>query len=82
MAVIEIFSAGCGACERTERIVRELACPRCEVEVVSVATAEGNLRAGRYGVVRVPAVVVDGVVAGCCGGGAPDRAHLAALLAA
>jgi hypothetical protein len=82
MAVIELFAADCPECAEAERIVRALACPRCEVQVVSVATREGNARAGRYGVARVPAVAIDGVLADCCRGGQPDRAHLAARMSA
>ena len=82
MARIEIFSAGCPTCDDAERLVREVACPRCEIEVVPVATADGSGRAARYGVARVPAVVIDGAVADCCRGGAPDRAHLRARLVA
>jgi len=82
MAVIEVFSAGCDACSEAVRTVRDVACPECRVEVVPVSTPAGNARAGGFGIARVPAVVVNGVLADCCRSGAPDRTHLAALIAA
>jgi len=82
MAVIEVFSAGCDACNDAVRTVRDVACPECKVAGVSVASVIGNARASGFGIARVPAVVVNGVLAECCRGGAPDRDHLAALIAA
>ena len=65
---IEIFSAGCPACEETIALVNEIACSSCEVEVLDMSRAEIAERAKRYGIGRVPAVVVNGRLAECCKG--------------
>lgn len=63
---IEIFSAGCPACEEAVKAVNEIACPSCEVEVLDTHQPEVTARAAEYGVRGVPAVVVDGKLASCC----------------
>lgn len=63
---IEVFSAGCPACEATVALVNSVACPSCEIEVLDMHTPEIAARARHYGVSRIPAVVVDGKLAGCC----------------
>jgi glutaredoxin 3 len=57
---IEVFSAGCPACEPVVDLVKSLACPACQVEVLDMRQPEAAARAERYGVKAVPAVVVDG----------------------
>lgn len=76
MARIEVFSAGCPNCESAERMVRDMACPECSVEVVPMQTPDGHLRATSYGVRRAPAVAVNGVLAACCRGEMPSRLAL------
>jgi len=73
---IEVFSAGCSACEETIRTVNQIACPVCEVEVFDMHQPEVAARAEQYGVRSVPAVVVDGKLAGCCEGRGVDEAIL------
>lgn len=62
---IEVFSAGCPACEETIALVNSIACPSCEIEVLDMNRAGVAERAKQYGVHRVPAVVVDGELADC-----------------
>ena len=33
---IEVFSAGCPACEETVQLVNRMACPSCEVSVLDM----------------------------------------------
>lgn len=75
---IEVFSAGCPACEEAVRAVKKIACPSCEVEVLDMHRPEVAARAAQYGVRGVPAVVVDGKLAGCCDGRGVDEAALRA----
>ena len=65
---VEIFSAGCACCEEAVRQIQRLACPSCEVTVVDMKDAHVALRAAALGVRTVPAVAIDGALAGCCAG--------------
>ncbi len=73
---IEIFSAGCPACEDTVRLVNDIACPSCEVSVLDMNDAAVAERARQLGVRSVPAVAVDGKLADCCAGRGPEEATL------
>jgi len=75
---IEVFSAGCPACEEAIALVNRLACPSCEVEVLDMRDRAVSERAKRYGVKNVPAVVVDGQFAECCKGKGVTEADLRA----
>ena len=75
---IEVFSAGCPACEEAIRMVNRIACPSCEVEVLDMRRPEVAARARQYGVRSVPAVVIDGKLADCCAGRGVDEATLRA----
>lgn len=75
---VEIYSAGCGACEDTIRLVRRLVCDSCEVVVHDMTDPDASSRARRVGVRSVPAVAVDGRLAACCVGRGPDEASLRA----
>ena len=75
---IEVFSAGCPACEEAIRMVNRIACPSCEVEVLDMRRPEAAARARHYGVRSVPAVVIDGKLADCCAGRGVDEATLRA----
>ncbi len=75
---IEVFSAGCPACEETIELVNRVACPSCEVSVLDMTEPEVADRAKRLGVRSVPAVVIDGRLADCCAGGGPREATLRA----
>jgi hypothetical protein len=66
MAKIEVFIAGCPLCDDAVKTVRETACPKCEVTIYNLNEGEGKAEAERYGVTRVPSVVVNGRLAECC----------------
>ncbi len=75
---IEIFSAGCAVCSETVDMVNRIACPSCEVEVLDMNQTAVAARAKQLGICSVPAVVIDGKLAGCCAGRGPDEATLLA----
>ncbi len=75
---IEVFSAGCVACEEAIELVSQAACPSCEVTVLDMNDPAVATRAKGLGIRSVPAVVVDGKPAGCCAGRGPDEAALRA----
>lgn len=65
---IEVFSAGCPACEETISLINQIACPSCEIEVLDMHQDDVAAKASRYGIRSVPAVVIDGKLADCCSG--------------
>ncbi len=75
---IEVFSAGCPACEETVQLVNRVACPSCEVSVLDMNDSAVSKRAKDLGIRSVPAVVIDGKLADCCAGRGPDEATLRA----
>jgi glutaredoxin len=75
---IEVFSAGCPLCKETEELVSKLACPSCEVTVVSMHDIQGAARARELGVKSVPAIAINNKLADCCAGRGPDEATLRA----
>lgn len=62
---VEIFSAGCPACEETVKMVQNIACPSCDVTVLDMNDTDVASRAKTLGIRSVPAVVVDGKLAEC-----------------
>jgi glutaredoxin len=75
---IEVFSAGCPVCDNTVKLVNDLACPSCEVNVLDMKTPEVAERAKTLGIHSVPTVVIDGKLIDCCSGKGPDEAVLKA----
>lgn len=73
---IEIFSAGCPACDETVELVNSIACPSCDVSVLDMHDAAVARRAKSLGIRSVPAVVVDGKLADCCAGRGPEETAL------
>ena len=73
---VEVLSAGCPACDETVRLVQSIACPSCDVTVLDMNDPDVASRAKNLGVQSVPAVVIDGKLAGCCSGRGPDEATL------
>jgi Glutaredoxin and related proteins len=73
---IEVFSAGCPACEETVKLVNRVACPSCEVIVLDMRDPNVASRAKSLGIRSVPAVVIDDQVADCCAGRGPDETTL------
>jgi hypothetical protein len=63
---VEVFTAGCTCCDEAVQMVRELACPSCDVQILDMRTEAAQERARQYGVKRVPAVAVNGQLADCC----------------
>lgn len=75
---VEVFSAGCGVCDDTVKLVKSIACPSCEVTVLNMNDPEIVKRARSLGVHSVPAVAVDGKLAGCCANRGPNESDLRA----
>ena len=73
---IEVFSAGCPACEETIALVNRVACPSCEVSVLDMNDPEVAGRARDLGIRSVPAVAIDGKLADCCAGRGPEESTL------
>jgi glutaredoxin len=73
---IEVFSAGCPACEETVQMVNRVACSSCEVRVLNMKDTAVAKRAKDLGIRSVPAVVIDGKLADCCAGRGPDETTL------
>ncbi len=65
---IEIFSAGCKTCRDTIATLKKLAGSEHEVVVHDMHDEEMASRAVQHGVRSVPAVVINGKLAGCCAG--------------
>lgn len=75
---IEVFSAGCSACEEAIETVKRIACPSCETEVLDMHQPDVAARAATLGINRIPAIVVDDVLAKCCASGPVDEQVLRA----
>jgi hypothetical protein len=75
---VEVFSAGCPACQEAVALVQSIACPSCEVSVLDMHDPQVASRAKGLGIRSVPAVVIDGKLADCCAGRGPDGATLRA----
>ena len=75
---IEVFSAGCPACEETLQLVNSLACSSCEISVLDMNQPEVAARAKELGVRAVPAVAINGKLLDCCTGTGPTEAALKA----
>lgn len=75
---IEVFSAGCPACEEAIELVNRIACESCEVSVLDMKDSGVADRAKSLGIRSAPAVVIDGKLADCCAGRGPDEVALRA----
>jgi glutaredoxin len=75
---IEIFSAGCPLCDEAVEMVKRNSCASCEVTILDMKEPEVARRAKALGVRSVPAVAIDGKLAGCCAGRGPDEETLRA----
>lgn len=73
---VEVFTAGCPACDETVQMVQGIVCESCEVTVLDMNDATVAERAKEIGVSRVPAVVVNGQLAGCCTNAGPNAQTL------
>ena len=70
---VEVFSAGCAACNDVIETVRRAACPSCEVIVHDMTDQKVAQRAKSLGIRSVPSVVIDGKLADCCAGRGVDE---------
>lgn len=75
---VEVFTAGCVCCAEAVALVKQIACSSCEVTIHDMKQERSAKRAKDLGIKRVPAVVVDGKIAGCCVGGGVDEQTLRA----
>jgi glutaredoxin 3 len=75
---IEVFSAGCSACQEAVEIIKGVACLSCEVTVHDMKDSNVARRAKMLGIRSVPAVVMDGKLADCCAGRGIDERVLRA----
>ena len=73
---VEVLSAGCPACDEAVKLVQSIACPSCHVTDLDMNDPDVASRAKSIGVRSVPAVVIDGKLAGCCSGRGPDESTL------
>src|SRR5216684_387979 len=55
---IEVFSAGCPACQETVNLVQQVACPSCEVSILDMNDPSVAQLAKSLGIRSVPAVVI------------------------
>lgn len=63
---VEIFSAGCPACEETIKLVNDNTCSSCDVEILNVNDKSNHQRISDLGVKSIPAIAIDGKLAECC----------------
>lgn len=73
---VEIFTAGCPACNETVQLVQSIVCEPCDVAVLDMNDAAVAERAKEIGVRTVPAVAINGKLAGCCTGAGPNEQTL------
>jgi glutaredoxin 3 len=61
---VEIFSAGCGCCEDTIKLLKSIACPSCDITIKDMKDPVVAERAKHLGIRSVPAVVIDDKLVG------------------
>ncbi len=76
---VEVFTAGCTVCQEAVQAVRGLVCESCDLQIHDMRTDAAQSKARKYGVKRVPAVVVNGELAECCQQSGIDAAILQRL---
>jgi len=75
---VKIFSAGCPACQEAIELVNSIACSSRDVTVLDMEDRAVADRAKALGVRRLPAIVINGKLAGCCSGQGINEAALRA----
>lgn len=75
---VEVFSAGCPACQDAIKLVNRLSCGSCDVLVLDMNDVKVAKRARDLGVRSVPAVAINGQLASCCAAGGVDERALRA----
>ena len=76
--IVEVFSAGCVACEQAVALVKQSAGSSCEVTVLDMRDSQVARRAAELGIRSLPSVVIDGKLADCCAGRGVDEQALRA----
>ena len=71
--IIEVFSAGCATCKETVEMVRKIAGSDHVVLIHDMHKESVAALAKHHGVRSLPAVIIDGKLAGCCAGRGPDE---------
>ena len=77
---IEIFAAGCSACQEVIDLVNAVASPGSSIQVLDMHDDVVAARAKALGIRSVPSVVIDGKTASCCAARGVDEAALRAEL--
>lgn len=75
---VEVFSAGCPACQDAIKLVNRLSCGSCDVLVLDMNDVNVAKRARDLGVHSVPAVTINGQLASCCTGAGVEEGALCA----
>lgn len=75
---IEVFSAGCPACQEGIQLVNHLVGSTHQVEVHDMHQPQVASRAASLGIRSVPAILIDGGLSSCCANRGPDEATLRA----
>ncbi|MDZ4142554.1 MAG: thioredoxin family protein [Methylotenera sp.] len=75
---VEVFSAGCPACQTAIELVNRLTCGSCEVTTLDMNDSNVAKRAKSLGIHAVPSVVINGQLIECCSGRGIDEAALRA----
>ena len=75
---VEIFTAGCPACDEAVALVKRIACDSCDVSTLDMRHPDVARRGRDLGIRSVPAVVVNGRLAECCARGGPEEKALRA----
>jgi glutaredoxin len=70
---IEIFSAGCKTCQDTIERVEKLSAGKHDIVVHDMHGEEIAHGAAQHGIRSIPAVVINGKLAGCCAGRGVDE---------
>jgi hypothetical protein len=74
---VEVFSAGCAACNEVVETIKRAACPSCEVIAHDMKDVNVARRAKALASARC-SVVIDGKLADCCAGRGFDESVLRA----
>jgi hypothetical protein len=73
---IEVFIAGCPVCAEAVQLVEFLAGTEHDIEIRDMHDTAIAVAASGYGIRSLPAVVIDGRLAGCCTGRGLDETTL------
>lgn len=75
---VEVFTAGCVACDDSVAMVKRIACSSCDLEIHDMREPAAARMAKQYGLRRAPAVAINGKVVDCCANRGPDEGMLRA----